>query len=224
MPNGRVVALRVPNGAKLSRKDIDEYTKFVGIYGAKGLAYIKVNDVNNLSNGEDSGLQSPIVKFLSKGCLKNIIERTGAQNGDLIFFGADKAKVVNEAIGALRIKIGHEHGAADGYFVDEWKPLWVVDFPMFEYDEEENRYTAMHHPFTSPKAGHEDLMETQPENCIYVGDAERDIQAGRIAGMKTILAAWGYIAPSDTPEAWGYHASAANPMQILDILRTFQAA
>jgi len=166
MPNGRVVALRVPNGAKLSRKDIDEYTKFVGIYGAKGLAYIKVNDVNNLSNGEDSGLQSPIVKFLSEGCLKTIIERTGAQNGDLIFFGADKAKVVNEAIGALRIKIGHEHGAADSYFVDEWKPLWVVDFPMFEYDEEENRYTAMHHPFTSPKAGHEDLMETQPENCL----------------------------------------------------------
>ena len=166
MPNGRVVALRVPNGAKLSRKDIDEYTKFVGIYGAKGLAYIKVNDVTNLSNGEDSGLQSPIVKFLSEGCLKTIIERTGAQNGDLIFFGADKAKVVNEAIGALRIKIGHEHGAADGYFVDEWKPLWVVDFPMFEYDEEENRYTAMHHPFTSPKAGHEDLMETQPENCL----------------------------------------------------------
>ena len=166
MPNGRVVALRVPNGAKLSRKDIDEYTKFVGIYGAKGLAYIKVNDVNNLSNGEDSGLQSPIVKFLSEGCLKTIIERTGAQNGDLIFFGADKAKVVNEAIGALRIKVGHEHGAADSYFVDEWKPLWVVDFPMFEYDEEENRYTAMHHPFTSPKPGHEDLMETQPENCL----------------------------------------------------------
>ena len=166
MPNGRVVALRVPNGAKLSRKDIDEYTKFVGIYGAKGLAYIKVNDVNNLSNGEDSGLQSPIVKFLSEGSLKTIIERTGAQNGDLIFFGADKAKVVNEAIGALRIKVGHEHGAADGYFVDEWKPLWVVDFPMFEYDEEENRYTAMHHPFTSPKPGHEDLMETQPENCL----------------------------------------------------------
>ena len=166
MPNGRVVALRVPNGAKLSRKDIDEYTKFVGIYGAKGLAYIKVNDVNNLSNGEDSGLQSPIVKFLSEGSLKTIIERTGAQNGDLIFFGADKAKVVNEALGALRIKVGLEHGAADGYFVDEWKPLWVVDFPMFEYDEEENRYTAMHHPFTSPKPGHEDLMETQPENCL----------------------------------------------------------
>ena len=135
MKGGRVVALRVPNGAKFSRKEIDEYTKFVGIYGAKGLAYIKVNDVGNLSNGEDSGLQSPIVKFLSENALKEIIARTGAQNGDIIFFGADKAKVVNEAIGALRIKVGLEHGAENGYFVDEWKPLWVVDFPMFEYDE-----------------------------------------------------------------------------------------
>ncbi|WP_027008910.1 aspartate--tRNA ligase [Conchiformibius kuhniae] len=166
LKDGRVVALRVPKGAKLSRKDIDEYTKFVGIYGAKGLAYIKVNDVSNISNGEDSGLQSPIVKFLSEGCLKTIIERTGAENGDLIFFGADKAKTVNEAIGALRVKIGHEHGAADGYFVDEWKPLWVVDFPMFEYDEENQRFAAMHHPFTSPKQGHEDLMESDPENCL----------------------------------------------------------
>ena len=151
MKGGRVVALRVPNGAKFSRKEIDEYTKFVGIYGAKGLAYIKVNDVSNLSNGEDSGLQSPIVKFLSENALKEIIERTGAQNGDIIFFGADKAKVVNEAIGALRIKVGLEHGAENGYFVDEWKPLWVVDFPMFEYDEDGDRWAAMHHPFTSPK-------------------------------------------------------------------------
>ena len=166
MQGGRVVALRVPGGAKLSRKDIDEYTKFVGIYGAKGLAYIKVNDVNNLSNGEDSGLQSPIVKFLSENALKAIIEQTGAQNGDIIFFGADKAKVVNEAIGALRIKIGHEHGAENGYFTNEWRPLWVVDFPMFEYDEENNRYAAMHHPFTSPKPGHEDLMDSDPENCL----------------------------------------------------------
>ena len=166
LPNGRVVALRVPNGAKLSRKDIDVYTEFVGIYGAKGLAYIKVNDVNQITNDENSGLQSPIVKFLSENCLKTIIEKTGAQNGDLIFFGADKAKVVNESMGALRVKIGHEHGAADGYFVDEWKPLWVVDFPMFEYDEEENRWTAMHHPFTSPKAGHEDLMSSDPEHCL----------------------------------------------------------
>ncbi|MDO5639067.1 MAG: aspartate--tRNA ligase [Neisseria sp.] len=166
MKGGRVVALRVPGGAKLSRKDIDEYTKFVGIYGAKGLAYIKVNDVTNLSNGEDSGLQSPIVKFLSENALKEIIAQTAAENGDIIFFGADKAKVVNEAIGALRIKIGHEHGAANGYFTDEWRPLWVVDFPMFEYDEENDRYAAMHHPFTSPKPGHEDLMDSDPENCL----------------------------------------------------------
>ena len=166
MKGGRVVALRVPNGAKLSRKEIDEYTQFVGIYGAKGLAYIKVNDVTNLSNGENSGLQSPIVKFLSESSLQEIIKRTGAQNGDIIFFGADKAKVVNEAIGALRIKIGKEHGAENGYFVDEWKPLWVVDFPMFEYDEENDRWAAMHHPFTSPKPGDEDLMESDPENCL----------------------------------------------------------
>ncbi len=166
MKGGRVVALRVPNGAKLSRKEIDEYTQFVGIYGAKGLAYIKVNDVTNLSNGENSGLQSPIVKFLSESSLQEIIKRTGAQNGDIIFFGADKAKVVNEAIGALRIKIGKEHGAENGYFVNEWKPLWVVDFPMFEYDEENDRWAAMHHPFTSPKPGHEDLMESDPENCL----------------------------------------------------------
>ena len=166
MKDGRVVALRVPNGAKFSRKEIDEYTKFVGIYGAKGLAYIKVNDVSNLSNGEDSGLQSPIVKFLSENALKEIIARTGAQNGDIIFFGADKTKVVNEAIGALRIKVGLEHGKDNGYFVDEWKPLWVVDFPMFEYDEENDRWAAMHHPFTSPKPGHEDLMDSDPEHCL----------------------------------------------------------
>ena len=166
MKNGRVVGLRVPNGAKFSRKEIDEYTKFVGIYGAKGLAYIKVNDVTNISNGEDSGLQSPIVKFLSNEALAEIIKRTEAQNGDLIFFGADKAKVVNEAIGALRIKVGKEHGLENGYFVDEWRPLWVVDFPMFEYDEDDDRWTAVHHPFTSPKPGHEDLMDSNPENCL----------------------------------------------------------
>lgn len=166
MKGGRVVALRVPNGAKFSRKEIDEYTKFVGIYGAKGLAYIKVNDAGNLSNGEDSGLQSPIVKFLSENVLKEIIERTAAQNGDIIFFGADKAKVVNEAVGALRIKVGLEHGKDNGYFTDEWKPLWVVDFPMFEYDEEADRYVAVHHPFTAPKEGHEDLMVSDPANCL----------------------------------------------------------
>ena len=166
MKNGRVVALRVPNGAKLSRKEIDTYTEFVGIYGAKGLAYIKVNDISKINNTEDSGLQSPIVKFLSDQVLQTIIEKTNAQNGDIIFFGADKAKVVNEAIGALRIKIGHEHGSENGYFTGEWRPLWVVDFPMFEYDEEENRWSAMHHPFTAPKAGHEDLLATDPENCL----------------------------------------------------------
>ncbi|KMN81538.1 aspartyl-tRNA synthetase [Chromobacterium alkanivorans] len=163
MANGRVVALRVPGGSGLSRKEIDDYTQFVGIYGAKGLAYIKVNDA---SKPTEEGLQSPIVKFLSADGLKAIIERTGAQNGDIIFFGADKAKVVNEAIGALRIKIGHEHGLANGYFVKEWRPLWVVDFPMFEHDEDADRWTACHHPFTSPKQGHEDLMATDPGACL----------------------------------------------------------
>ncbi|RXZ43371.1 aspartate--tRNA ligase [Crenobacter cavernae] len=166
MANGRVVALRVPGGAAFSRKEIDEYTQFVGIYGAKGLAYIKVNDKTKLSNDENSGLQSPIVKFLSVAALNEIIARTEAQDGDIIFFGADKAKVVNEAIGALRIKIGHEKGEAGGYFKREWRPLWVVDFPMFEHDEEADRWTACHHPFTSPKPGHEDLMETDPANCM----------------------------------------------------------
>ncbi|MBN3004389.1 aspartate--tRNA ligase [Chromobacterium alkanivorans] len=163
MAGGRVVALRVPGGSGLSRKEIDDYTQFVGIYGAKGLAYIKVNDA---SKPTEEGLQSPIVKFLSADGLKAIIERTGAQNGDIIFFGADKAKVVNEAIGALRIKIGHEHGLANGYFVKEWRPLWVVDFPMFEHDEDADRWTACHHPFTSPKQGHEDLMATDPGACL----------------------------------------------------------
>jgi aspartyl-tRNA synthetase len=166
MPNGRVVALRVPGGAAISRKEIDEYTQFVGIYGAKGLAYIKVNDKSKITNDETSGLQSPIVKFLSVAALEEIMARTGADNGDIIFFGADKAKVVNEAIGALRIKIGHERGEKDGYFVREWRPLWVVDFPMFEHDEEADRWTACHHPFTSPKPGHENLMDTDPGACL----------------------------------------------------------
>jgi aspartyl-tRNA synthetase len=162
LPNGRVVALRIPGGASLTRKEIDDYTQFVAIYGAKGLAYIKVNDVTRLSNGEDSGLQSPIVKFLSEAALVEIIKRTGAVDGDLIFFGADKVKVVNEAIGALRLKIGHEKGFA----VKEWKPLWVIDFPMFEHDEDEDRWTACHHPFTSPKPGHEDLLASDPGACL----------------------------------------------------------
>jgi len=165
MDGGRVVGLRVPGGATLSRKDIDDYTKFVGIYGAKGLAYIKVEDVSNISNAEDSGLKAPIVKFLSNEALKTIIERTGAQNGDIIFFGADKRKIVDEAIGALRIKIGHERGEAGGYFTKSWKPLWVVDFPMFEYDEDGKRWNACHHPFTSPKAEHLELLKTNPGEC-----------------------------------------------------------
>lgn len=165
MEGGRVVGLRIPGGAEFSRSVIDEYTKFVGIYGAKGLAYIKVNDVSNITNEEGSGLAAPIVKFLSVDALKTIIERTGAQNGDIIFFGADKRKIVDEAIGALRIKIGHERGEAGGYFKKEWKPLWVVDFPMFEYDEDGKRWNACHHPFTSPKVEHLELLKTNPGAC-----------------------------------------------------------
>jgi aspartyl-tRNA synthetase len=160
MPGGRVAALRVPK-AELSRKEIDDYTQFVSIYGAKGLAYIKVND---RSKGPE-GLQSPIVKFLTAETLAQILERTGAGDGDVIFFGADKAKVVNDALGALRVRVGHEKG----YASKEWRPLWVVDFPMFEYDEAEKRWSAMHHPFTSPKDGHEDLLATDPGKAISKG-------------------------------------------------------
>lgn len=155
MEGGRVAAMNVPGGASLSRKEIDDYTDFVKIYGAKGLAYIKVNDASQLT---EPGLQSPIVKFLPEAALAEIIKRTGAKNGDLIFFGADKAKIVNDALGALRIKVGHAHGHA----VKEWRPLWVVDFPMFEYNEDEKRWDALHHPFTAPKIGHETLLETNP--------------------------------------------------------------
>jgi aspartyl-tRNA synthetase len=159
----RVVALRVPGGGAISRSEIDNYTKFVAIYGAKGLAWIKVNDI---AAGRD-GLQSPIVKNIHDAALAEMVKRTGAQNGDLIFFGADRVKVVNDAIGALRVKIGHsEFGKANGLFDNVWKPLWVVDFPMFEYDEEADRYVAAHHPFTSPKDGHEDLLTTDPSKAI----------------------------------------------------------
>jgi aspartyl-tRNA synthetase len=158
--NGRVAALRVPGGSAFSRGEIDEYTKFVGIYGAKGLAYIKVNDITQLN---EIGLQSPIVKNIHEAALKAIIERTGAQNGDIIFFGADKEKIVNDAIGALRSKIGHEKNHVTG---DRWKPLWVVDFPMFEYDEEGKRWNACHHPFTAPKDEHLALLETDPGKCL----------------------------------------------------------
>jgi len=170
MKGGRVVALRVPNGSVegggISRGEIDAYTEFVKIYGAKGLAYIRVND---LSKGRD-GLQSPIVKNIHDTALNAVLERSGAQNGDLIFFGADKEKIVNDAIGALRIKIGHsEFGKKNGLFEDRWAPMWVVDFPMFEYDDENQRYTAVHHPFTAPKDGHEDWMVSAPEKCISKG-------------------------------------------------------
>ncbi|MCM2565571.1 MULTISPECIES: aspartate--tRNA ligase [Janthinobacterium] len=163
MKGGRVVALRVPQGGSMPRSEIDAYTQFVAIYGAKGLAYIKVNEK---AKGPE-GLQSPIVKFLPADVLATILEQTGAQDGDLIFFGADKAKVVNDAIGALRVKIGHsEFGKKAGLFEDVWKPLWVVDFPMFEHDEEADRWTATHHPFTAPKDGHEDMLESDPGACI----------------------------------------------------------
>jgi len=160
---GRVVALRVPGGAAMSRGEIDSYTEFVKIYGAKGLAWIKVNEV---AKGRE-GLQSPIVKNLHDKAVADILARTGAQDGDLLFFGADKAKVVNDAIGALRLKVGHsEFGKSHGLFEDRWAPLWVVDFPMFEHDEENDRWAAVHHPFTAPKDGHEDLMVTDPGKCI----------------------------------------------------------
>ena len=170
MKGGRVVALRVPGGARetggLSRGEIDAYAEFVKIYGAKGLAYIKVNDK---TKGRE-GLQSPIVKNIHDAALAAVLERTGAQDGDLIFFGADKAKIVNDAIGALRLKIGlSEFGKKNGLFEKGWRPLWVVDFPMFEYDEEAQRFTATHHPFTAPKDGHEDWMVSAPEKCISKG-------------------------------------------------------
>ena len=158
--NGRVAALRVPVGASMTRGEIDGYTEFVGIYGAKGLAYIKVNDVHQPN---ETGLQSPIVKNLTETALKAILTRTGAQSGDLIFFCADRTKVVNDALGALRVKLGHEKGFVNG---NAWEPLWVIDFPMFEYDEEDKRWVACHHPFTSPKDEHVDLLATDPGKCL----------------------------------------------------------
>ena len=142
-PTGRVAALRAPGGASLSRKDIDDYTAYVARYGAKGLAYVKVND---RAKGRD-GLQSPIIKFLSDAAISGILERTGAQDNDLIFFGADTAKVVSDALGALRLKVGEDLKLVQ----TGWRPLWVVDFPMFEWDADEKRWNAMHHPFTAPK-------------------------------------------------------------------------
>jgi aspartyl-tRNA synthetase len=164
MVGGRVAAIRVPAGATISRKEIDDFTQFVGIYGAKGLAWIKVND---LAAANNEGLQSPIVKNLNQAAIDAILARTGAQNGDLILFGADKAKVVNDALGALRVKIGQsEFGKTNGLLKGEWAPLWVVDFPMFEYDDDSKRWNAMHHPFTAPKDGHEDYLDTDPGKAI----------------------------------------------------------
>jgi len=157
-PHGRVVALRLPAGGELTRKEIDEYTAYVARYGAKGLAYIKVNDIHA---GRD-GMQSPIVKFLPDGVIAAILERTGAQNGDLIFFGADKAKVVNESMGALRVKIGHDRGLVER----GWRPVWVIDFPMFEWDAKENRWMALHHPFTAPQVSNPEDVAADPGNCI----------------------------------------------------------
>ena len=159
LPDGRVAALNVPGGGTLTRKEIDEYTAFVAIYGAKGLAYIKVNDA---SNANEHGLQSPIVKFLSNDILGEIVARTGARSGDLIFFAADRAKIVDDALGALRAKVGHERGFAQ----PGWRPLWVVDFPMFEYDDQKKLWAARHHPFTAPKDGHEALFTTDPGSAI----------------------------------------------------------
>ena len=157
-PNGRVAALRLPEGGKLSRKDIDEYTKFVGVYGAKGLAYIKVNAI---ADGVE-GLQSPILKFLPDDVAMSIMQRTGAQDGDIVFFGADKTSIVNEALGALRVKLAEDLGLMNA----DWKPLWVVDFPMFEWDEGSNRWHALHHPFTAPKTDQIDLLENDPGKCL----------------------------------------------------------
>jgi aspartyl-tRNA synthetase len=157
-PDGRVAALLVPGGGQLTRGEIDAYTEYVKIYGAKGLAWIKVNEQ---ARGRE-GLQSPIVKNLHDAALEAILTRTGARDGDLIFFGADRAKVVNDALGALRTKIGHEKGHA----VNEWRPLWVVDFPMFEWNEDEKRWDALHHPFTAPKPGHEDWLASDPGRAL----------------------------------------------------------
>ena len=157
-PAGRVAALRVPGGAKLTRKEIDDYTAFVARYGARGLAYIKINDP---AKGRD-GLQSPITKFLSDAAVAGILSRTGAVAEDLIFFGADTSKVVNDALGALRLKVGQDLGLVQG----AWAPLWVVDFPMFEYDADDKRWTAMHHPFTSPKNLDADALRADPGGAL----------------------------------------------------------
>jgi aspartyl-tRNA synthetase len=159
LPAGRVAALRVPGGGAFTRKELDDYAAFVAIYGAKGLAYIKVNDA---TKPNEEGLQSPIVKFLPANVLAAILARSGAQSGDLIFFAADREEIVNDALGALRAKVGHDRGFAE----DGWRPLWVVDFPMFEYDDDKKSWAARHHPFTAPKDGHEERFSDRPGEAI----------------------------------------------------------
>jgi aspartyl-tRNA synthetase len=159
LPDGRVAALCVPGGGTLSRKEIDDYAASTAVFGTKGLAYIKVNDA---TKANEQGLQSPIVKFLSTDVLAQILARSGACDGDLIFFCADRRKVVDDALGALRTKIGHDRGFAQ----PGWKPLWVIDFPMFEYDQQNKSWGARHHPFTAPKAGHEELFENDPGRAL----------------------------------------------------------
>ena len=202
-PKGRVVAMRVPNAGDLSRKDIDALTKYVSIYGARGLAYIKVND---LSAGVD-GLQSPIVKFAPAEVWDNVLAKTGAQNGDLIFFGADKATIVNEAMGALRVKLGHDLNLLEG----DWKPVWVVDFPMFEWDEKAGRYNAIHHPFTAPSCSVEELVANPGEalsraydlvlNGTEVGGGS--IRINRSAMQQTVLEILG-IGEDEAREKFGF--------------------
>jgi len=157
-PEGRIVVLRLPAGGELSRKEIDDYTAFVGRYGAKGLAYIKINDIH----AGREGLQSPILKFLPDTVVVDLLDRSGAETGDLLFFGADKARIVNDALGALRVKLGHDRGLVER----GWRPLWVVDFPMFEYDDKEKRWVSLHHPFTAPCADGPEQLGDQPGELL----------------------------------------------------------
>ncbi|MCC7041887.1 MAG: aspartate--tRNA ligase [Burkholderiales bacterium] len=205
LPNGRVAALRVPGGGALSRKELDDYAAFVKIYGAGGLAYIKVNDA---AKPNEEGLQSPVVKFLPEPVLREILVRTGAANGDVIFFGADRDKIVNDALGALRTKVGHDRGLATA----GWKPLWVVDFPMFEYDDDRKAWAARHHPFTAPKDGHEDRFASDPANALAkaydvvmngweIGGGSVRIHRSEV--QQKVFAALG-IAPDDQRRKFGF--------------------
>ncbi len=205
LKDGKVVALRLPGGAALTRKEIDDYTAFVSIYGAKGLAYIKVNDATKLN---DEGLQSPIVKFLPQPVLAEILKRTAATNGDLIFFGADRKKVVYDALGALRVRVGHEKGHAEA----GWRPCWIVDFPAFDYDEEAQRWNAAHHPFTAPKDEHVGLLTTDPGKVLAkaydvalngweIGGGSVRIHRAEVQSQ--VFAAMG-IAPEDARAKFGF--------------------